>query len=417
VTDSPTDVRPESKAWLVLLLNAFYTVADLLCAAFVGVYFYVGKMDMRVVCYHYLALYLVTPIFFLLAGWYSQARDRVHVYRLGLALHAVYYGLLLYLGYRAPEHAVALGVLLGVTWGFYWAGANTFNYDVTTAASREYFFGVLSVVTGVSGLIAPLISGCIIGFTPSTESGYRAVFLAAVLLYLAAIVCSIGIPHDRHPRPYRLKRALFPGRDQRDWQLVMLSAATQAGLLHMFTFLLALLMYMETGSALSVGVFAALQGLASILSSYWTGRTLGPHNRKRCMFWGTAILIAAGGLITGKFTLATLIMFGFLRSVAAPLISIPCSGIRLNVIEDCAEESAQRIEYIAAWEVPLAMGRVLTLGLLLALNAWLEQPVQAIRAIMLFICLNYALNYLLVSRISRAGGEDSGPSIRYHEAP
>lgn len=404
---SVTDVRPESKAWLVLLLNALYTVADLLCAAFVGVYFYVGKMDVRVVCYHYLALYLVTPVFFLLAGWYSQARDRVHVYRLGLALHAVYYGLLLYLGYRAPEHAVALGVLLGVTWGFYWAGANTFNYDVTTPRSREYFFGVLSVITGVSGLIAPLISGCLIGFSPSTEFGYRIVFLAAVLLYLGAIACSIGIPHDRQPRPYRLKRALFPGRDQRDWQLVMLSAATQAGLLHMFTFLLALLMYMETGSALSVGAFAALQGLASIASSYWTGRTLRPHNRKRCMFWGTALLILAGVLITGKFNMATLILFGFLRSVAAPLISIPCSGIRLNVIENCAEEPAQRIEYIAAWEVPLAIGRVITLGLLLGLIASLGQPVQAIRAVMLFICFNYAITYLLMSQVSIVGGKDS----------
>ncbi len=400
-------VRPESKAWLVLLLNALYTVADLLCAAFVGVYFYVGKMDVRIVCYHYLALYLVTPLFFLLAGWYSQARDRVHVYRLGLALHAMYYGLLLSLGYRAPDHAVALGALLGVTWGFYWAGTNTFNYDVTTARSREYFFGVLSVITGVSGLIAPLISGCIIGFSPSTESGYRAVFLAAVLLYLLAIACSIGIPHDRQPRPYRLKRALFPGRDQRDWQLIMVAAATQAGLIHMFTFLLALLMYMETGSALSVGFFAALQGLASIASSYWTGRCLRPHNRKRFMFWGTVILMTAGLLITAKFSILTLVLFGFLRSIAAPLITIPCSGIRLNVIDQCAEESAQRIEYIAAWEVPLAGGRVLTLLLLLVLLAVFPQPVLAIRAVMCFICTQYALNYLLMSRVSIANGKDS----------
>ncbi len=393
---------------LVLLLNALYTVADLLCAAFVGVYFYVGKMDLRIVCLHYFALYFVTPVFFVLAGWYSQARDRLHVYRFGLALHALYYGLLLWLGYRAPDHAGVLGCLLGITWGFYWAGTNTFNYDVTTAEVRERFFGVLSVVTGVSGLAAPLLSGFIIGFSPSMELGYRLVFSAAVALYLVAMVCSVGMPHDRKPRPYRLVRALFPGRDQRDWQLVMLAAATQAGLLHMFTFLLALLMYMKTGSALSVGGFAALQALASIVSSYWTGRTLCPTNRRRYMLAGTLILISGGLIITMHFSMHTLLLFGFLRSVAAPLISIPCSGIRLNVIDLCAESPSQRIEYIAAWEVPLAIGRVLTLGLMAGLDLVLGNPALAIQGTMLFICLNYGVTYWLMAKVSIAGPPSTG---------
>ena len=154
--------RLHPQARIALTLTGFYWAAEALCSIFVGVYLFVTGQDFGVIFRFYMAVYVVTPIFFILAGWYAQARDRLHVYRFGLLLHAVYYGTLLVLRERAPQYDVLLGTLLGAAWGVFYAGANTITYDVTSKGRREYYFGAASAVTSGFQLVAPLVGGVII---------------------------------------------------------------------------------------------------------------------------------------------------------------------------------------------------------------------------------------------------------------
>lgn len=390
--------RLHPRARLVLVMNALYMTADSLCTVFVGVYFWITSHSFGLVCAHYLALYLVTPVVFLLAGWYAKARDRVHVFRLGLFLHAVYYGLILYLQDEAVNHAIALGALLGVTWGFFWAGNNIFHYDVTKGAKREYYFGALNVVWGASRLAAPLLGGILIHAAPEDRFGYHLLFALALLLYLAAAALSFRVPPDRDRQPYRLWRALFPGRQHRDWLLVMLASTTLAGAFSIFYFLLGLLMYMQTAKEVNVGAYTSLQALVSIAAAYFIGRLIVPHTRKRAMAFATALLFAAGLLMLWELNVYTLVAFGFLRAIATPLFQIPHSGIRFEVIDNCIEEPSQRIEYIAAWEVPLAIGRGIMMSAIILLYAWLGE--FGLQIAIFWLCANRLLTYLLLSRIS-----------------
>ncbi|MDX9976143.1 MAG: MFS transporter, partial [FCB group bacterium] len=357
----------EPKARLVLFLNALYMTADALCSVFVAVYFYISSQRFEVVCFHYLAIFAVTPVVFLLSGWYSQARDRLHVYRLGLVLHAVYYGLILWLRDDSAQYAVPLGALLGVTWGLFWAGNNVFHYDVTTRGNREYFFGWLSAVSSAARLVAPAAAGLLIEVLPGNRIGYYIIFFLAVCMFIMAVVLSWGVPHDRTRRPFHIRRALFPGPDQRDWRLVMLAALPLAGAFQLFHVLLALVMYMQTSREGDVGLFTSGQALVSIVVAYLAGRLIVPENRSKAMFWAAVMLFAGGVVMLHEISVYTLIIFGFLRSVETPLFQIPYLSVRFQVIDQCVENPAQRIEYIAAWEVPLAIGRVIVMGALVLL--------------------------------------------------
>jgi len=385
-------------AWRVLLLNAIYHTAEAFCSVFVGVYFYVHSLDFVVVCYHYLALFTVTPCVFLLAGWYSQARDRVHVFRLGLILHAVYYGALLFLREEAAGHPVWLGATLGVAWGFFWAGNNTLNYDATDAGNRDRFFGWLSALTGGAKLVAPVVSGAIISLAPGETSGYFWIFLAAFLLYLVAIYMSFQMPADNIRRPFRLGRALFPGPEQRDWRLVMAASASLAGSFYIIHFMLALLLFMQTSSEFGVGSFAAFQALIGIIVSYLLGRFIVPRTRKHAMLGGTILVMMAGVLILFRFDVTAIVLFGFLRSISMPLFGIPHSSIRFDVIDKSVEDPGQRIEYLCAWEVPLAIGRILAMIALLVMSTWLDE--WGIRLVIFVLCANRIFTYLLLCQTS-----------------
>jgi len=385
-------------ARLVLVLNALYVAADALCSIFVGVYLWINSLELHVVCLHYLALYAVTPVVFILAGWYSQARDRLHVYRLGLFLHAVYYGTILYLREDAARLAPLLGGLLGVTWGLFWAGNNVFNYDVSGKGRREYYFGWLSAVSGAAQLFAPMLAGFFIEFMPNGRAGYHTLFALAALLYLTAMALSLRMPPDKTPRPYHIRRALFPGKDQRDWRMVMLAAFTLAGAFSLFNVLLGIVMFIETGKEANVGLFASAQAMVGILIAYTVGRMVTPRTRRRAMLFSTCCLLAAGTIILWRFNIYTVIAFGFLRSLAGPLFEIPHSSVRFDVIEQSAPAPGQHIEYIAAWEAPLAVGRVLMVGFLIAL--YLLAGMVAVRIVLFALCVNRFFTFLLLSRTS-----------------
>ncbi|MBN2309929.1 MAG: MFS transporter [Candidatus Hydrogenedentes bacterium] len=388
--------RLHPTAWTALLLTGLYAAAAALCSIFVSVYFWINSHDFGIVCSHYLALFTVTPFTFVLAGWYSQARERLHVYRLGLVLHAVYYGTLLLLRERAPAYAAELGALQGVTWGIYWAGANTFNFDVTREGKREFYFGLLQAVNGVFRLLGPLIGGFIIAVSPGTLQGFHSLFAISLGLYALSFAVSFKMPPDREPRPFRLRRALLPGRDQRDWRLIMLASFTLAGNQSVFAFLPGLLMYMETGDELSVGAYASLQALVGIVVALVLGRMVVPRNRAKSMRLGAWLLLVAGVVLSIKLSVATLIVFGMLRAVAAPMFGIPHVSLRLDTIAKSAEDPAQRIEYICAWEVPMALGRIAMMLILMGMYAWLRESGLGLRLAVLILCSTRLLTYALL---------------------
>lgn len=390
--------RLHPKAWVALLLTALFNAAEALCSVFVSVYLWINSHDFNTVCVHFMALYVVTPVFFILAGWYSQARDRIHVYRAGLILHALFYAALLVLREESANHAAALGVLRGVAWGVFYAGANTINYDVSTKGKVEYFVGLLQAVGGASSLLGPVISGIVIHLAPTALSGYNIVFSVVVGLYLAAFALSSFMPSDEGNRPFYFWRALFPGKDQRDWRLFMAASFSMAGSFNIFDFLLGLLMYQKTGSELSVGGFATYQTLAGILVSFVLCRIMEPRTRRNYLFWGMLLLVAAGIVISSQLTLATLIIFGFMRSVSGSMFGIAHFSMRMETIAKVVRHPAERIEYLCAWEVPLALGRVMMMTTLILL--WNYESEFGIRITLFLMCAIRIVTYLLLSRTS-----------------
>lgn len=400
--------RLHSQAWTALLLTGFYYAAEALSATFVGVYLWVNSSDFDVIFRYYMAVYAVTPVCFIFAGWYAKVHDRLHVYRLGLAMHALYYGVILALRERAADYSLVLGMVLGVTWGVFWAGANTITFDVTSRGRREYYFGMLAAVTGTFQLVAPLAGGVLIAYAPDQLSGYHRIFALVVVLYSISFAMTFRLAPDKERRPYRIKRALLPGKDQRDWRLVLLASASLAGSFNIFQFLLSLLMYIETTDEVKVGGFASYQAIIGILTSYFLGRLIVPKVWKRYLFWGTVILVAGGVVIAFNLSPWALVFFGLTRTVSGTMVNIPHSSLRFDVISKSVEEPSQRIEYICAWEVPLAIGRLIMMSVLLVLSRY--GGMQGIQITLLLLCLIRILTYLILTRTTALKEAEMGSS-------
>lgn len=391
-------LHPQAK--VAFVLAGLYNAAEALCQVFVNVYFWRNSHDLMVLCWYYLALYAVTPVVFLLAGWYSKARDRLHVYRIGIILHAVYYGTLLVLQEESVHYTLFLGVLLGITWGAFWAGANTINYDVTTTGRREYFIGIMNAISHFARLCAPLLSGLIISLSPDTLHGYHIVFGVVLVIYLCSFFVSYWLAPDPQRMPFRIKRALFPPKEHRDWRHVMLASFTLAGTFEIPTNFLGILMFMETANEFTVGSYTAYQALIAIAISYGFGRWVRPETRRQHLFWSSILLAVSGIVFFFPITMTTLIIFAFLRSAAMAMFGIGHFSLRMEVIMNTAEHPLQRIEYLCAWEVPLAIGRTLMMMLMLALAYFLHDAALGIRIVIITLCVLRLATYYFLAQTS-----------------
>jgi YQGE family putative transporter len=399
---SPLFGKPKTlsrNAWLIIGLNALYSIAEALCSVFVGVYFYINSQNINTVFYHYTVLYIVTPFAFILAGWLAKKRDRSFLFRIGLILHALYYASLLFLREASPQYAGLLGGLLGITWGFFWAGNNTFQYDFSAGkGGREFFLGMISAVSAGAKIFAPLISGLVIACAAQPQTGYELIFILALILYMIAIVLSFKIPASPKSTSFPIRLALAPPPEHRDWRILLAAGISLAGSFHIFHFLLALIMFLELGNEAGVGGYVSFQGLVTIMVSYLAGRYVQPHTRKRFMFWGVVVLVLGGLIVFWKTTVWTLIIFGLLRSISLPLYGIPDTAVRFQVMESMMKSPADRIAYLCAWETPLAIGRLLTMSALISLYAFLGG--FGLRIMLLLLCLIRVVTYALMCRIS-----------------
>jgi MFS family permease len=282
----------------------------------------------------------------------------------------------------------------------FWAGANTFNFDVTVSGKREYFLGLMQVVNAAVSLVAPILSGAIIKYSTEPVQGYHRVFALVLALFLACLAVSFWVPPDSARRPFRIRRALFPGRDQRDWRLMMLVSASLTGSYTIFPILLGVLMYVETANELAVGGYGTFQAVAALITAYFVGRAVSPANRRRFLWWGVVTLLAAGATMLVPLGIVTLFLFGLFRSISQPLFGIPHSALNLDIIEKSAQEPAQRIEYLCAWEVPLAIGRVAMMALLWLVYVRFGGGDFAARMMLFLLCAIRILTYQLIIRTS-----------------
>jgi hypothetical protein len=169
-----------------------------------------------------------------------------------------------------------------------------------------------------------------------------------------------------------------------------------AGTFHILSFLPGLLLYMQTGKELHVGSFIAAQAIVGILSSWYLGRILLPHTRALAMRLSMLCHFIGVCVIMWDMNPYTLVFFGFMHAFAMPLFGIPHASIKFDVMDTTILETRQRIAYLCAWEIPLALGRVCMMGAIILLVINLD--LLGMQLSIALLCVNRLATYYLLTR-------------------
>ncbi len=140
-----------------------YMFAFGLVSVFLNLLFFSQGSYLAVV-YFNLATYFFLPITFALSGYLLGRYRPKHLYMIGeIAIIAVFASLFVF--GNLVSNVIVFGSLYGIASGVFWAGNNVVGYDLTKNSDRTEFISTNNLISGIVGLIAPLVAGILIQYS------------------------------------------------------------------------------------------------------------------------------------------------------------------------------------------------------------------------------------------------------------
>ncbi|WP_053364112.1 MFS transporter [Bacillus sp. FJAT-27251] len=391
------DVELTRDLTLLLVIGGLYSLSIALSNTFVNIYLWKQSGNFTDLGLYNLAVVIMQPITFILAGRWAKKVDRVIVLRIGVTFLAIFYMAVLFFGTRASEYLLLLGGLLGIGYGFYWLAFNVLTFEITEPETRDFFNGFLGILSSAGGMIGPIAAGLIISKLEKF-TGYTVIFGISLVLFSAAVFMSFFLKRRPAEGKYWFVRIWRERQNSRNWRMVTNAHILQGLREGTFVFIISVFVFIATGSEMALGTYGLINSGISFIAYFFVSRLLKKEYRKKAILSGGILLFLSMFLIVFDLSYSRLLIYASVIAVAYPLLLVPYMSLTYDVIGRGWMAAEMRIEYIVVKEVFLNIGRVVSILLFLATITFFDQE-KALPYLLLIIGSGHFFIYFFVRHI------------------
>ena len=386
-------------AKILIATNVIYAFVLPVIDIFVASYIMRNSSDPAKVMFYQLAIYTGIPITFFINGYLLNKINIKRLFSLGMILSGVSMMFMMSLEEINYFGLVSAGLIMGMSFGFYWANRDYLVLSTTTDRARNFYYGFETFTYTLTAAIVPVIIGwyLISGNGESNEginAGYRVV---TVVVFIITIIASIVFHFGKYEKPKSEKFLYF--KFHKLWKK-MLEMAFLKGMSQGFIVTAPAMLMMKffnsegvLGSALSIGA------LISAVIMLILGKYSKPKDRLIIFSIGTIGFFFAS-LVNGvMFDAVGVIIFVFLLLIARPILDIAYFPIQLKVIDILSKlENRNEFSYILNHEFGLFVGRFFGAGTFLAIAFYLDADI-ALRYALLIIGTIQLLSIVIAKQL------------------
>lgn len=397
--------RPDRKegtlprqAVLLLVVYGLFAAANALSGAFVNVYLWKESHNFALIGGFTLAHYVMNALTFFFAGKWVKEYNKMICLRLGIAISAIFYLLVLLLKGSAIDYAYVLGAVQGIGAGMYWLAFNVVYFEVTEPDNRDRFNGGAGLLGSGAGMIAPWLSGWII-VNMADNAGYMLIFSISLGVFVLGVCISFFLRKRKLQGTYAWTHAFRNMREKGNpWRFAIPALAAQGAREGVFLFVIGLLVYIATNDEQKLGNFSLITSGVALVSFWLIGKWLRPQYRSTTMLIGTVIMTLIILPLFWNVNYVTLLLFGIVTSLFFPFFSIPMTSTVFDIIGRDQESAAHRVEYVVFREMGLNAGRIFGVLLFIVVVSLSTKP-PAINLFLLGIGCLPVLSWLFMRKI------------------
>lgn len=386
---------------VLTLTNLIYSIVLPVIDIFVAAYVMRSSNDPVKVVVYQLTIYTGIPLTFLINGWLLNRFPIKVLYSFGMVLSAISMMIMMSLTTLDITGIGIAGIIMGMSFGFYWANRDFLALATTNDSNRNYYYGLETFFYTIIAVVIPVIIGWFIEFSASAGDAKMAYKIVTGIVFVVTIGASIMCFTGKFTNPINKKFIYFKFHSYwyRLMSLAVLKGLVQGFLVTAPAMLIMLLLGKEgaLGTAQSVGaVFAAVL-------MYIIGRKTGPEHR--IYVFGTGlVLFTIAALINGiLFNETGVILFMLFLLLAKPLLDLAYFPIQFSVIDILTKkEKRSEFAYILNHEAGLYVGRLTGAGTFLLLAYYFSNEV-ALRYAIIIVAVLQLSSYWVAKGILKKG--------------
>jgi YQGE family putative transporter len=361
---------------VLLVTNMIYAFVLPVIEIFVGAYIMRSSNDPTIVALYQLTVYAGIPLTFLVNGFLLSRVKIAYLYSFGMLLSGLSMLVMMTLENLSPAGVGLAGILMGCSFGFFWANRDYLALATTNDGNRNYYYGLETFFYTLTFILVPFAVGAYIAHAESAAwfngNMTRAYQVVTIVVFILTILSSVVIQQEKFRNPAQPRFLYF--RFHLLWKK-MLGLASLKGLVQGYLVTAPAILVMRlVGNEGSLGTVQAVSGVVTAFMLYALGRFTGPKHRILILTIGLVIFLV-GTLTNGLlFSALGVIVFVLCKVLFQPLHDIAYFPIQMRVIDVVSKiEGRNEFAYIFNHEFGLFLGRLFGLGLFIVLAAYVSE--------------------------------------------
>lgn len=388
---------------VLLLTNLIYGMVVPIIELFIGAYIMRNSTDISLVVIFQLAVYTGIPLTFMINGFLLNHFPISRLYSLGMLLSGVSMTAMMTLDKLSTLGVFLAGLIMGLSYGFFWANRDFLALNTTRDGNRNYYYGVETFLYTITGIGIPLLAG---GFIAATDkNGWfsgnvnTAYYIITVVVFLLSAFASILVHRGQFQNPKKAPFLFF--NFDKLWNKMLRLAALKGVAQGYIVTAPTMLVLTHVGKEGSLGLLQGIAALGSAILLYALGRMTGPKHRLLIYLFGCSLFVLGALFNAMLFSSLGVILFILCLVFARPLLDIAYFPIQLKVIDIvAAKEKRNEFTYIFNHELGLYLGRLFGCGLFIVLARYVSETV-ALRYALLVIALVHFMGYFMAKSITK----------------
>ncbi|HMG88765.1 MAG TPA: hypothetical protein VK589_01860 [Chryseolinea sp.] len=361
---------------VLLITNMIYAFALPVIDIFVGAYIMRSSNDPKIVAIYQLSVYTGIPLTFLINGYLLNRVKISHLYSFGMLLSGLSMLIMMSLENLSTVGVSVAGMLMGCSFGFFWANRDFLALNTTNDLTRNYYYGLETFFYTISYIIVPLAVGGLLAntdtlgwFGGNINTAYQ---LVTSGVFLLTVLASIVIHKADFKKP-ELKQFLF-FKFHSLWKKMLVLAGLKGMAQGYLVTAPAILIMRLVGNEGSLGLVQGISGICTAVLLYMLGRTTKPSDRIFIFIAGLGIFLV-GTLVNGiLFSAIGVMVFVLCKVLFTPLHDIAYFPTQMRVIDIVSRiEKRNEFAYIFNHEFGLYVGRFSGLVLFIVLANYVSE--------------------------------------------
>ncbi|PWS26920.1 MFS transporter [Pedobacter yonginense] len=386
---------------VLTLTNLIYSIVLPVIDIFVAAYVMRSSNDPVKVVIYQLTIYTGIPITFFLNGYLLSKFSIKTLYSLGMMLSGVSMMVMMSLTTLDNTGIGIAGLIMGMSFGFYWANRDFLALAITNDENRNYYYGLETFFYTIIAVVIPFLIGWFIELYSGTGDAHLAYKIVTGLVFVVTILASIMCYRGKFENPTNKKFVYFKF-DPYWYKLLRL--ATLKGLVQGFLVTApAMLIMLLVGKEGALGTAQSVGAIIAAVAMYIIGRNTSPKHRLYVFGAGLA-LFAIAAIINGiLYSSLGVILFMLFLLLAKPLLDLAYFPIQFSVIDILTKkEKRSEFAYILNHEAGLYIGRLTGAGTFLIL-AYCFSVEVALRYAIVTVAILQLASYWVAKDIIKQG--------------